>query len=635
MGSRNKLQTEKQQRARPSVLPPLLSRGGATQAANQKLNAETPAPLSPEVGQPQPGVPQQPAPQGGPQFLPPTQYYVWSTLGGSPMIMPLQPNMHGSLPAFPQQPLNPQIVYMLQQPMSAALGSLSSEELQMAATMGQLGVYLPRVLTNPSTVAVQPVNQANGLTNPEQQGTVQTVDQAAGLANRVQQDIVPTVGAASAGVQQTPELASSGPQPNTNAIPPQMYMEFDIRHAPAEAAQAIPAGVPFDKLDVILPVDAQKHLVAGPVQGFIKQEIPQPNGRESKDVSFFHYLPHYAGSRTQGPSQMKNPFTAGQALPGIPGAYSVELIYPHRFPGAGGSNPAQPFPSHGFIKYSIPQPPGRQSVEVYYPYDFSQQRIMTNMPPMTNVPQMPNVLPFDYPQQNIPQQIPNIPSFDANPIPSQDPLQPLQQDQPAQTSQVPGSESNEEKVAAHANEALRWMEMYRMYQQQGVVRNPFLPAADAPVDAAPAQPADVPAPAPIANEDASEEEAEEGNPAPRAAAAPGAPAAPLNSDEAEEVEEVEAVEAEPAVVEAAPAEPAAEEPAAAEPAAADPAAAVEPAVVDVPVDAAPVDAVVVDVPPVDVVPVDVAPEAPVDAAAADVPADADAGAPVAADPVAL
>ncbi|XP_027139602.1 secretory calcium-binding phosphoprotein 5 [Larimichthys crocea] len=153
--------------------------------------------------------------------------------------------------------------------------------------------------------------------------------------------------------------------------------------------------------------------------------------------SFFHYLPHYAGSRTQGPSQVKNPFTAGQALPAIPGAYSVELIYPHRFPGTGGSNPAQPFPSHGFIKYSIPQPPGRQSVEVYYPYDFSQQRIMTNMPPMTNVPQMPNVLPFDYPQQNIPQQIPNIPSFDANPIPSQDPLQPLQQDQPAQTSQVP------------------------------------------------------------------------------------------------------------------------------------------------------------------------------------------------------
>nr|XP_046235244.1 secretory calcium-binding phosphoprotein 5 [Scatophagus argus] len=155
--------------------------------------------------------------------------------------------------------------------------------------------------------------------------------------------------------------------------------------------------------------------------------------------SFFHYLPHYAGSRQQvPPSQVKNPFAAAQSLPqpAITGAYSVELIYPHRFPGAGG-NPSQPFPTHGFIKYSIPQPPGRQSVEVYYPYDFSQQRIMTNMPPMTNVPQMPNVLPFDFPPQNIPQQIPNIPSFDANPLPSQDPLQPLQQDQPTQTSQMP------------------------------------------------------------------------------------------------------------------------------------------------------------------------------------------------------
>ncbi|KAM8772985.1 secretory calcium-binding phosphoprotein 5 [Acanthopagrus schlegelii] len=156
--------------------------------------------------------------------------------------------------------------------------------------------------------------------------------------------------------------------------------------------------------------------------------------------SFFHYLPHYAGSR-QPSSQVKNSFAAGQPLPqpGIPGAYSVELIYPHRFPGTGGAT--QPFPTHGFIKYSIPQPPGRQSVEVYYPYDFSQQRIMTNMPPMANVPVMPNVLPFDYPPQNIPQQIPNIPSFDANPLPSQDPMQPLQQDQPTQTSQMPAKSS--------------------------------------------------------------------------------------------------------------------------------------------------------------------------------------------------
>ncbi|TDH16227.1 hypothetical protein EPR50_G00017590 [Perca flavescens] len=139
--------------------------------------------------------------------------------------------------------------------------------------------------------------------------------------------------------------------------------------------------------------------------------------------SIFHYLPHYAGSRQQMPSsQMRNPFAAGQSLPnpGIAGAYSVEL----------------PFSSQGFIKYSIPQPPGRQSVEVYYPYDFSQQRIMTNIPPMTNVPHMSNVLPFEYPPQNVPQ-IPNFPPFDANPLPSQDPLQSLQQDQPTQTSQMP------------------------------------------------------------------------------------------------------------------------------------------------------------------------------------------------------
>ncbi|KAG7485552.1 hypothetical protein JOB18_013100 [Solea senegalensis] len=151
--------------------------------------------------------------------------------------------------------------------------------------------------------------------------------------------------------------------------------------------------------------------------------------------SAFHYLTHYTGSRQQvPPSQVKNPFAVGQPLPqtGLPGAYSVELIYPHRFPGGIGGNAGQGF--HGFIKYSIPQPPGRQSVEVYYPYDFSQQRIITNIPPMTNVPQ---ALPFDFPPQNIPQQTLNIPSFDANPLPSQDPLQPLQQDQPTQTNQMP------------------------------------------------------------------------------------------------------------------------------------------------------------------------------------------------------
>ncbi|XP_030599842.1 enamelin [Archocentrus centrarchus] len=174
---------------------------------------------------------------------------------------------------------------------------------------------------------------------------------------------------------------------------------------------------------------------------------------------------------------------------------------------------------------------------------------------------------------------------------------------------APASESTE--VAVHANEALRWMELYRLYQQQGIVQNPFLPSAHASVDAAPPQSADVPPPAPIPVGDASEDETEDVNPATKT----GSPA-PLNSDEVEEAEEVEAAEADPAVVEAA--EPSANP--------------------DVPVDAAPVDAATVDVPPVDVVPVDSALAAPgvaVDPAApakadiltaGDVPAEVDAGA---------
>ncbi|KAJ0033744.1 hypothetical protein NQD34_000851 [Periophthalmus magnuspinnatus] len=146
--------------------------------------------------------------------------------------------------------------------------------------------------------------------------------------------------------------------------------------------------------------------------------------------SFFHYLPHYTGSRQVPPPQ---------ALPqtGIPGAYSVELIYPHTFGAAGGATAGQSFPTQGFIKYSIPQPPGRQSVEVYYPYDFAQQRIIANMPPMSNVPHSPNILPFDFPPQNIPPPPQNIPTFDMKPLPSQDPLNQAQQDQPIQSSQAP------------------------------------------------------------------------------------------------------------------------------------------------------------------------------------------------------
>ncbi|KAM6940670.1 secretory calcium-binding phosphoprotein 5 [Xenentodon cancila] len=149
----------------------------------------------------------------------------------------------------------------------------------------------------------------------------------------------------------------------------------------------------------------------------------------------FQYLPHFAGPRPQAPlTQVKNSLTAGFPPIGVAGAYSVEIFYPHGFfGGATGGNQGQ---SLGFIKYSIPQPPGRQSLEVMYPYDFAQQRILQHIPPMTNRPVVQEVLPFEYPPQN-PQQTMNRPSFDANAIPSQNPLQPLQQDQPTQTSKVP------------------------------------------------------------------------------------------------------------------------------------------------------------------------------------------------------
>ncbi|CAK6958450.1 secretory calcium-binding phosphoprotein 5 [Scomber scombrus] len=154
--------------------------------------------------------------------------------------------------------------------------------------------------------------------------------------------------------------------------------------------------------------------------------------------SFFHYLNHYAGSRQQSqPTQVRNTHPLGLSVPPLPGAgaYSVELIYPHSY--AGGANPSQPFTGYGLIKYSIPQPAGRQSVEVYYPYDFSQQRIMTNSPPMSNSPHVPNALPFDFPPQNIPQQTANVSPLDASTLPSQGPMQHIQQDQPTPTNKMP------------------------------------------------------------------------------------------------------------------------------------------------------------------------------------------------------
>ncbi|KAM9856841.1 enamelin [Aulostomus maculatus] len=71
---------------------------------------------------------------------------------------------------------------------------------------------------------------------------------------------------------------------------------------------------------------------------------------------------------------------------------------------------------------------------------------------------------------------------------------------------APVPEQSKEQVAAHANEALRWMEMYRMYQQQGVVRNPFLPDGTPPVEpAGPVVVDAVPAPVPVTSDEETEE----------------------------------------------------------------------------------------------------------------------------------
>ncbi|XP_049577229.1 enamelin [Syngnathus scovelli] len=117
-------------------------------------------------------------------------------------------------------------------------------------------------------------------------------------------------------------------------------------------------------------------------------------------------------------------------------------------------------------------------------------------------------------------------------------------------STAPVQESENNKIAAHANEALRLMEMYRLYQQQGMVANPFLPASETPgvveappqVDSAPVHTATAtpPPPAVAAAQpvgDVSEEE-EDASPASKAAA----PVAPLNSEEAEEAEDTEEAE---------------------------------------------------------------------------------------------
>uniref|UniRef100_A0A8D0D238 Uncharacterized protein n=1 Tax=Sander lucioperca TaxID=283035 RepID=A0A8D0D238_SANLU len=122
--------------------------------------------------------------------------------------------------------------------------------------------------------------------------------------------------------------------------------------------------------------------------------------------SIFHYLPHYAGSRQQVPSS--------QVI--------MHIV-------------CAPFSSQGFIKYSIPQPPGRQSVEVvsdvFFPLLFRlTDRVSIYFEYVTLIHSkhfFTSEVSLFYFQ---------FPSFDANPLPSQDPMQSLQQDQPTQTSQV-------------------------------------------------------------------------------------------------------------------------------------------------------------------------------------------------------
>ncbi|XP_023142597.2 secretory calcium-binding phosphoprotein 7 [Amphiprion ocellaris] len=102
--------------------------------------------------------------------------------------------------------------------------------------------------------------------------------------------------------------------------PPQTYMEFDIHYAPAQAAQAIPAGAPVGSLDVLLPVDAHRQPVAGAVRGFIKQEILQPNGRDTKDV----YIPF--GFDPPAPAAAAPVVPVAPAAPAAPAAPVVPVV---------------------------------------------------------------------------------------------------------------------------------------------------------------------------------------------------------------------------------------------------------------------------------------------------------------------
>ncbi|KAM8879774.1 uncharacterized protein AB9W97_014948 [Spinachia spinachia] len=157
-------------------------------------------------------------PYGFPMIL---ESLLTQTPGNQPAHSPVLPAQTpagaaplGELPQQVQQQQSPQIVYMLQQPEEPLLSSLSSEELQTAVKMSQLGVYLTSVLTNLPAGAVRPVSQGAGPVNPQQQV------------------VVPTSGTFPAGVQQTQGPASSAPPPDTHGFP------SGLERPPQEAATA-------------------------------------------------------------------------------------------------------------------------------------------------------------------------------------------------------------------------------------------------------------------------------------------------------------------------------------------------------------------------------------------------------------
>ncbi|XP_038132008.1 uncharacterized protein LOC119777267 isoform X1 [Cyprinodon tularosa] len=101
------------------------------------------------------------------------------------------------------QQQTPPIVYMLQQPLNPSLGGLSSEELETAAKMSQLGMFMPTMLGN----------------LPNGAGAVQAQSQTTGLTNLEQRVAGQTAGTSTAGAQPLQGLPCAGSQANANNLP--------------------------------------------------------------------------------------------------------------------------------------------------------------------------------------------------------------------------------------------------------------------------------------------------------------------------------------------------------------------------------------------------------------------------------